>query len=362
MYYSRENIFSSGEKKLYGLMEHFKRPALSLVLLAVAAVIVLKSLGLNATFESPVLLLSLNSVFIGIPSVLIAVIAARGFLRSGSWAALWMGIGSLVFGLTMVLSSLILFWSTVNTAETTHNIGSLLTALLYVIGPLFVLSNIPSHEIKPGRTMTVVHVYIGVLIFAVIIATISFLGLFPAFFIQGSVGTLMRQIILGTAMLLFLLGGAMLFRHHLQFKSELIYWYALGMLTMSLAMACRLMQTAPWTPLNWMGRSAQLVAGIYLLTAVVVTLRESRARRVSMGEALASFFSWQETNLKLLFESVSEAIIVTDRKWIITGWNKAAEDIYGWKEAEVAGKQIDEVLQTRYPSGAVPGFPPDAGL
>jgi len=50
-----------------------------------------------------------------------------------------------------------------------------------------------------------------------------------------------------------------------------------------------------------------------------------------------------------LIEEVSDAIISTDTNFAIRSWNKAAEVIYGWKEAEVIGKSVDEVAPTSYP-------------
>ena len=52
-----------------------------------------------------------------------------------------------------------------------------------------------------------------------------------------------------------------------------------------------------------------------------------------------------------LIENVSDAIISTDKDFAIRSWNKAAETIYGWRDDEVIGKPVNEVLQTRYPDG-----------
>jgi PAS domain S-box-containing protein len=52
-----------------------------------------------------------------------------------------------------------------------------------------------------------------------------------------------------------------------------------------------------------------------------------------------------------LLNSVSEAIVATDVNLSITGWNKAAERVYGWKAEEVMGKNARTILQTSYPYG-----------
>ncbi len=44
--------------------------------------------------------------------------------------------------------------------------------------------------------------------------------------------------------------------------------------------------------------------------------------------------------------TVADAVIATDLEFVIQSWNKAAERIYGWREEEVIGKPIRDVLQT----------------
>lgn len=59
----------------------------------------------------------------------------------------------------------------------------------------------------------------------------------------------------------------------------------------------------------------------------------------------------QEENARYqayLLENVFDAIIATDNKLRITKWNRVAEQLYGWSEAEVIGRVIDEVCQTEF--------------
>lgn len=49
-----------------------------------------------------------------------------------------------------------------------------------------------------------------------------------------------------------------------------------------------------------------------------------------------------------LLNQVSDAIIATDTALKITTWNRAAEKIYGWTEAEALGQAVDTLLQTAW--------------
>lgn len=51
-----------------------------------------------------------------------------------------------------------------------------------------------------------------------------------------------------------------------------------------------------------------------------------------------------------LLENISDAIIVTDNDLRITQWNKAAENLYGWSEAEALGKPVESVCTTEFPT------------
>ncbi len=52
-----------------------------------------------------------------------------------------------------------------------------------------------------------------------------------------------------------------------------------------------------------------------------------------------------------LLQNVSEAIISIDNNFKVTSWNRGAELMYGWKEADVVGKLIHQVITTKYPGG-----------
>ena len=49
-----------------------------------------------------------------------------------------------------------------------------------------------------------------------------------------------------------------------------------------------------------------------------------------------------------LLQYVSDAVIATDVRFIITAWNHAAEALYGWSASEVTGQPLDAFLQTTY--------------
>ncbi len=61
----------------------------------------------------------------------------------------------------------------------------------------------------------------------------------------------------------------------------------------------------------------------------------------------------QQLSAKLEFQSVlinniNEAVIASNEEHEIQFWNKAAENLYGWKKKEVLGKKVHDLLKTKY--------------
>jgi PAS domain S-box-containing protein len=338
--------------KLNSAMARLKRPAWLFFVLAIAAIVVFHWLGIETSFEPPFLLFALNALFIGVPSFVIAVTTVRCFLQAGVWPVLWLGVGAVTFGLGTIVSGLLITQSTVNTSITTGNLLFFVGAILHLVGAFFAQFNVPSLNNYRRRLIAVLQVYLFILALVILVNVVSIYGLFQPFFIQGQGGTIIRQFVLSLTALFFLLSGMFIFLKYRQTKSDFFYWYSLGLLLISLGMAGVLMLTVTGTPLNWAARTSLMAGGLYLLMASVVTFREARLKGISASQALTSFFQREEAQLRLLFESILEAVIVTDNNFIIRGWNKAAEKIYGWEAAQVMGRPAHEILQIRDLSGA----------
>lgn len=86
---------------------------------------------------------------------------------------------------------------------------------------------------------------------------------------------------------------------------------------------------------------AELSIGFTNRGGVVCTVRDITERKA------------QERQMRYhasLQANVSDAVIATDLNFRIQSWNKAAEEIYGWRASEVMGKSVNEVLRTQYGS------------
>ena len=130
-----------------------------LVLLFVVLTIVFYLLDIQASWDSSILTLVLNIVFVIIPALVITFIAARSFMRTGVWPVLWMGIGVLTFGLAAVLSNWLRITSS-NNATTVYSIVALLAGVFHFFAGFFALNRVPPREPGSGRLSALLQVYL----------------------------------------------------------------------------------------------------------------------------------------------------------------------------------------------------------
>jgi PAS domain-containing protein len=345
-------VSSSTTEKIesLGFINQAKTPALIIVILTAVFLILLYFLNIKVKFEPAYLSLTLYLVFFIIPSFIIALITSRGFLRTGTWPVLWLGIGALTYGIANLLSNLLLLSLSMNNAAvTTGNLIIFLSTIFYLFGSFFTLNKISSQENKSKRLSIVMQVYLGALILITFITIISIKGLLPPFFIQGVGGTVIRQLILGLSTIFLLISSLMILRQYSESKSAFLYWYGLGLILISLGSFGALLTTTLGSPFNWMARVTQLLGGVYIIVATIIIFKTAKAKNIQTEDALISFFSIKKSHLDKLLKNIADAIIISDNNSEITGWNKAAEKTYGWTEAEALGKNSTNLLQTHYP-------------
>ncbi len=331
------------------LIKRLKIPALGILVLAVVLSIVFGLTRPTVVFDPPGLIVVLNLLLVGLPAVLVTFLFSRAFLATGVWPVLWLGAAALSFGLASVIGAGFLLFGQVNAAVFTHNTLLFISGILNIAAAFHVLNNNDSLASAVARKGSLSQVYVSLLIVTGGIIAFGIIEILPPFFVQGAGGTPLRQVIVAFSAVSFLVSGLVMFRGYFRSRSDMYYWYALALLLAAGGALDIFLQTGTGTALNWLGRLEQCFSGIFLLIAALVAFQNTRTTRVSAEAALAALFSpRQEANLELLFDNIDDAIVSTDVKFHITGWNRGAEVIYGWKAAEVIGKDIFALLHTSY--------------
>jgi PAS domain S-box-containing protein len=323
-----------------------------LLILFSALTIILYLLNIQSGKDLPILMLFLNIIFIGISSVAIFIISSQSFIKTGSWTFIWIGTGALSFGLAMVIGPALIGNVSANIGITTHNTITLFSALLFFLAAFY---NFQVSSVKDVQKR--VPILIGICtssIFIISILTLlSMENLLPVFFVEGSGGTPIRQFVLTITIILFIIAAIIFFRQYVKFKSFIIYWCSLGLSFITIGIIGLSLQKATGSPLNWAGRTSQIMGGIYLLIAAIVTLREAKIRKIPLWEEFSIFFGENEEYFKQLFQNMNEAFIIaeiiTDADGVPIDYrflevNQAWEKGVGKSRKDVIGKTLYEVL------------------
>ncbi len=94
--------------------------------------------------------------------------------------------------------------------------------------------------------------------------------------------------------------------------------------------------------LIWITRQFYIILIVALfLSAVFITIALRNLRNRRKTEELLQYNN-------ALLSSITDAVISIDENLLIKRWNKGAETVYGWTEAEAIGKPINKLLQSRY--------------
>ena len=144
-------------------------------------------------------------------------------------------------------------------------------------------------------------------------------------------------------MVLLIFASLVIMQRFLRKRTPFLYWYSLALALVAISMLAFFLQPAVGSPIGWVGRSSYVLAAVYFLLSVNSAARAARTRGVGLSEALAEFFGprlhWQG-----IMATVSDAVVSYNEQGEILLWNKAAERIFGYPEAEVVGKGIDLIL------------------
>jgi PAS domain S-box-containing protein len=300
---------------------------LSIPILFVALIFYFYSTNSTEVYQHPRLTILLGLVFTTFGSVLVAFLAGRSFLYHGLPSLLMLGCGALVLGAGSVVSTTI-DPTDINGQVAVYNLSVFLSALCHLAGAL----------IGPRKSKAKVNaseVWLGFAylfsIFIVWITKVSLVeGLGPPFFVQGQGGTLLRQIVLIFAIGMFLASAALL-KQPKSKSSRFNNWYAMALCLMATGLFGVLLQHAQASLIGWAGRAAQYLGGIFMFVAAAVSVRESRAWRITLEASL------RESEQQLSLTLTAGRIATWDWR-IMTGevvWNDEHFRMMGYKPGVV---------------------------
>jgi len=311
--------------------------AIGVVLLCGIVQIALFLSSNRTVFEPPYLVPALNAIFITTLLMVVAVIAARSYLLGLSSALAPMGAGLFALSLCSFLAGFAITRGDPNFGVTLHNIGMLVCAVGTLIGALQLNSDSATSN-SSWFTLFTWYAVAALIVAATVLLVAT--GLLPAF-IHGQTlaPTPLRQLLLATTAAICLFNAFAIGRSAYESRLPFLAWFALGMVLLAMSALGLLGMKSVGTPLNWAARSAQYLAGIYLLIAVITAMRQCQRWVIPLN-------ALRETHQRYvsLVDNSPDAIFVhSDERFVFA--NPAAARLLGVQSPEeLLGRSIMDVI------------------
>ena len=259
---------------------HLARLAWLPIPLLTAAIIAARVLGFSESYKSEALTLVLSLSFYTLVSLGTLFLIGRNFLKSGAPGLLLLECGVIMWCLAGTVGDAVSHGDG-NVNVTIFNSAILLAGLCHLAGAA--LSARPKHILRatPLWLTTGFLLSLGML-YLITHATLQ--GWLPVFFVPGQGGTMVRQLVLATAIAVFLLSSRLVLGSRDRKRAPFASWYAMALLLLAVGLFGVMIQTSLGSVVNWLGRAAQWLGGLYLLIASVTALRESNLPLFPSGE------------------------------------------------------------------------------
>ncbi len=350
---SRNQIFSTNHVNMTNAkLNSESQRKIGLVPIAFFAVlyVVYLILGLGETFvyNSSLLLLVLDSLFLTGTGLVVAVVSIRSYLAEGSPVLLFLGMSTTAGGFAAFIAGLSVNISA-NDYAAIINLGFLFAGSLQFLSAMVsIVGTVPtSNSFRKKSTV------LGYSIVVAIIAVTSIFvltNLAPTFFSPDA--TLTRHWVLGATTLLFAASCIIFVWQYLRTKSSVLYWYSLALALFAIGLFGSSSYSIPNGVFDWTVRFAQYLAGFYLLAAVII----SRGGKGTIGPVYynwADAFRSDQRQAAAFFSNLAEAFIycriITNKKgrpvdWIYLDVNEAYLKINHVKKTDVIGKPVTDVF------------------
>jgi hypothetical protein len=244
-----------------------------------------QNLPRNLVFELPSPFSSAHSIFLSVSVLVVAYFFGRGFLSSGLFNLVALGDASLILGSGFLLSQIL------GTAPFggPNELTGISSVVFLLSGILFAASatlNLLGRDHRLARRKAALFgTYMAGIVLVVAAILIVETHSLPAFFIRGTGPTLFREELLGGATILYAYSSVVLMRNHLMSHESVLYWFSLGLTSITVGFLSAFLGKVPGGPFSWLGRIAVAVGGIYLLVAIKAAFKRDEAQEIVRAES-----------------------------------------------------------------------------
>jgi PAS domain S-box-containing protein len=201
----------------------------------------------------------------------------------------------------------------------------------------------PVQASEGGRTRGVAAMYGGIVVFVTAFSLALTRGMVPSFFITGPGPALARQIIQENTLLFFAISSLLSMLAYRRVRSGFFFWYSISLALIATGLLVVFIQVPDGSLVSWVGRSAQYLAVVIALYAVLITGSAATAQVLPQKNANENFPDDAGHAYTMLVETVPDAVIALDDNEQILLWNTAAEKMFGYSRGEAIGSSFPEL-------------------
>ena len=325
-------------------------PPIGLVILYL--IMALLNIGEGKPYPSPDLLFALNTLFLTVSGLIVAILSAWSYHSEGDLSLLFLGMATAVGG---VLASVAGFAASisVNYNVALFNLGFLFSGGFQLLSAVLIVAGaVPSSQSHRKHLLFLGYVAVTAL---VIVSTVLVLGGFAPTFFATSGPTAIRQWIIVGAGVLSAVSSVLLGWQYRLSKSKVVFWYALALALLAISLVGLATYKTPNGPYNWATRVSYWLAGVYFLVAILMARPRAgldSSSELGVSSNWAEAFRNDSRQLENLFSSMFDGfsyhkILVKEGRpvdYIYIAVNDAFEKMTGLNRKDVIGKRVTEIL------------------
>jgi PAS domain S-box-containing protein len=281
-------------------------------------------------WNPPFLFTAMNITFLTIIMFFVSILAVRSYLFNKSITIILLGSGTLALGFGGLLAGFEILGNNINSTVTIYN-TSALVAGFFILTSAF-LSIKKSNKLSRTKFLPLI-LYPLVIVLIILISYLIQNHIWPQYFIQGAGPTIMDITVLYTTIILFGISALLLIFNSDNSDLNFRRWYGLGLGLISIGLFAVSIQISVGDPLNWIGRISQYLGAVYILIAIITSIRETGIWMLPWEEALHE----TEVKYRRIVETAFEGIMITNNKGIITFVNPRMAEMLGYATQELIG-------------------------
>lgn len=216
-------------------------------------------------FDAPVLQAVFNFLFLTIPSISVAVVAAKSFLKYGALSILLLSNALVIIGVGFLISTGLILTLT-DYGVTVQVAGLFASAILQVLTAIVTPTTASLNE-RFRRNFT-----LGVTYF-ISIGSLGFVT-YLLYSLKNLISNapiilpLFNQSLLSLAFFLFSSSGILFFWQYLKSKSEALYWISLALLSLGIGCLSFVFQTQTGDVYSWLSSISMYIGSFYFIIAL----------------------------------------------------------------------------------------------